>query len=226
LGAGGAGGATSTGGEWASGGATGTGGLSGKGGATGTGGLSGEGGATSTGGLSGKGGATGTGATSVDASAEARRPRMGDPCESQGDCGPNPTTLYCLAPGESRGCGVCLNPANPCKSDADCVPDGGAGGDTKICDVPPAGLCFCNLVKICIAGCRSDNDCAGGMVCDTNHTCQKACVPGDASCPTDYTCGSAGICVRKTCTSNAECSVACVNGACYSSRGACQAPVA
>lgn len=220
----GVGGATGTGGEWTSGGATGAGGQPGSGGAIGTGGVPGKGGATGTGGASGKGGTTGT--TSVDASFEARSPRMGDPCESQSDCGPNPTALYCVAPGEPRGCGICLNPANPCTSDAECVPDGGSGGDTKICDAPPADLCFCRLVKICVAGCRSNSDCASGMACDTQHTCQKACVAGDTSCPVDYACGSSGICVRKACTSNAECSAACVKGACYSSRGTCQGTVA
>ena len=175
----------------------------------------------------GSGGATGTGgATTVDASAEARAAKMGDPCESQADCGPNPSLLYCLAPGQARDCGLCKNTPNQCATDADCLLDGGASGGTKICDPAPRYLCYCNSVKICIAGCRSNGDCAAGTACDATHTCQQACVTGDGSCPADYTCGSSGTCVRKTCTSDAECSGACVNGSCYSSRGTCEGAVA
>jgi hypothetical protein len=210
------------------GGTTGVGGAPATGGTGGVGGRTGTGGSAATGGITGAGGRTNTGgATTADASADAPAPKMGTPCRSQSDCGPSSTLLYCLAPGESVGCGMCRTGQSECASDSDCASDGGATGGRKICDVAPSWYCYCrSTVMLCIVGCRSNADCPSGQGCNASHACQQACTSGDDSCGADYACSTAGFCERKTCTGDAQCSVACVNGKCYGSLGACQAPVA
>lgn len=232
----------STGGGQGSGGMQGTGGTTSTGGATGgtpssggntsTGGRSAMGGTTSSGGSTSPGVRSATGGTNgaggsarADASADAA-PRMGTPCNSQSDCGPATTLLYCRAPGEPLGCGTCQMAPTPCTSDAQCLPDGGSTGDTRICEVPPSSQCYCSATKVCLDGCRTSADCAAGQGCNTSHACQSTCVQGDGSCPVDYLCGASGFCTQKSCTNDAECSVACVKGYCYGSRGACQPPAA
>ncbi len=232
----GTGGGGGTGGASATGGSTGTGGTPATGGKTGAGGEGGgTGGAPATGGMAGTGGMTGAGgggggSTTADASTDLAgdkpSPTFGSPCETQADCGSSPTFLFCLAPGESRGCGVCLQATSECTSDADCAPDGGGAGGKQICEPPPSSACYCSPVKLCLAGCRSDSDCGAGQRCNSQYTCQNTCVAGDGTCPVDFSCGASGFCERKSCTSDADCSVACVKGACYGARGFCEGPAA
>lgn len=46
-------------------------------------------------------------------------------------------------------------------------------------------------------------------------------VPGDGTCSVDFSCGADGFCGQTSCTTDAECSGACVKGLCYSTRGSC-----
>ena len=237
--AGASGGSTGTGGSTALGGKSGTGGSTASGGIGGMGGMGGGGGITSTGGISGSGGILGTGGSGsggsgtggaggngMDASVDKPKPIMGTPCNSQDDCGATPSLLFCLAPGESVGCGACRTAADQCASDADCAPDGGATAGTKICTPPASAECYCYAIKRCLPGCRTNLACGVGQACNSSNTCEKTCVPGDGTCAVDFACAASGFCRRMSCASDSQCSGACVNGACYGSRGACQAPSA
>ncbi len=231
LGSGGGGGHPDTGGSStdtsAQGGQThAAGGAPAVGGASTTGGASATGGTSATGGATGAGGRSGTGGTKVADAAVDAVPRMGTPCRSQSDCGPAPTLLYCRAPGDPLGCGACQQGRSTCASDTDCIPDGGGTGAKRICDIAPSTDCYCTAIKRCVLGCRTNTDCGSGQGCNAQHTCQPTCVPGDGSCTVDDECGAGGFCQQKACTTDAECSAACVNGKCYGGPGQCQPPVA
>jgi hypothetical protein len=206
---------------------TGSGGMAGSGGSTSSGGITGKGG-TGGGGSGGMGtGGAGSGGTDgIDAPVESPKPTIGTPCESQDDCGSTPSILFCLAPGESVGCGACRTAADQCMSDADCVPDGGSTTGKLICIPPASAECYCYSVKRCLPGCRTDGDCGTGQACNSSNSCEKTCVAGDGTCAVDFACDTSGFCRRIKCTSDSQCSVAWVNGACYGSRGVYQAPAA
>jgi len=55
------------------------------------------------------------------------------------------------------------------------------------------------------------------------------CGSGSATCPADFVCAlsavTGGTCARKPCSSDADCSVACVSGECYHAAGTCRLPV-
>jgi hypothetical protein len=210
-------------------GGVGGGGMSGLGG-SGSGGKAGSGGSGSGGsGGSGSGGmgiGGAGGSSGVDASVDKPKPVMGTPCGSQDDCGATSTQLYCRAPGEPYGCGTCRRAVDGCASDADCVPDGGSTTGKKICELATSSQCYCTPVKLCVAGCRTNADCGTGQACNDTHSCETTCVAGDGTCSVDFSCSASGFCLRNTCTSDSQCSVACVKGACYDSRGVCQQPAA
>jgi hypothetical protein len=229
---GGAGGTVGLGGSRASGGSPGTGGAIASGGDSGAGG-SGSGGGTGSGGAGGvgSGGAGGVngggagGGSGIDASVDKPKPGMGTPCESQDDCGTT-TLLFCRTPGDPYGCGTCQRAVAECSSDADCAPDGGAT-TKRICEIPPSSLCYCSPVKVCIVGCRTNADCGVGQGCNEAHSCEKTCAAAaDGGCSLDFACSASGFCRRRACTTDSQCSAACVNGACYNTRGACQPPAA
>jgi hypothetical protein len=205
------GGGASGGGVTGSGGAAGTAGASGgRGGAgAGGGGVTGSGGAAGTGGASGGRGGAGGG-----------MPLPGTPCSTNQDCGPG-FTLTCRAPGEFLGCGTCRQGSGNCGSDTDCAADAGTTGGKLICEPAPSSSCFCPNPSICQAGCRAKSDCPSNQGCNRLHHCQNTCVPGDGTCPVDFSCGADGFCAQTSCTTDAECSGACVKGLCYSSRGSC-----
>ena len=125
----------------------------------------------------------------------------------------------CLAPDASVGCGLCQAVTDACAADADCAPDGGVMPATQICDFAPSTSCYCHPTKICQPGCRTSADCPVGQACNPDYRCQTTCAPG--SCPADFSCGADDFCHRDTCTSDAECSAACVKGACYDRPGSC-----
>ena len=176
------------------------------------------------GGFSGSGGSGSGGAGPTDAFGEAPLAKTGTPCRSQDDCGLTPTSLYCLAPDEPLGCGTCQYGTDECAFDRDCASDAGSSVGRKICDVAPESRCFCMPTRICLVGCRTDTDCQTGQGCNSNHVCKKSCAVG-AACPVDFTCGTDGFCQIKMCTSDSECSAACVKGTCYGTFGTCVPPV-
>jgi hypothetical protein len=144
----------------------------------------------------------------------------GTPCSSIADCG-NLSTMTCRAPGEFLGCGNCIPGTSTCANDSDCVPDAGTTTAKMICDVVPRTSCSCEPApRKCVSGCRSAADCAVGEGCNSLR-CERTCVPGDGTCATDFSCNTSGFCARNSCTSDAQCSVACVKGYCYDSRGQC-----
>ncbi len=212
-----------------SGGVTGDGGAAGTGsggatggGAAGTGGgAGGKGGGASGGGAAGSGGAAGTGGASSRGGAGGQTPVPGTPCSTNQDCGPG-FGLTCRAPGESLGCGACRQGQGDCGSDTDCAADAGTSGGKLICDPAPSTSCFCSSTFICVAGCRAKSDCPSNQDCNRRHQCQNSCVPGDGTCPVNFSCGTDGFCGQTSCTTDAECSGACVKGLCYSTRGSCE----
>ena len=216
---------SATGGKMSSGGTSGTGGATGMGGTHGSGGVAGSGGVSGSGGSKDGGGAGGT--SVADASADVRIAKSGDPCRSGTDCTTAPPMfLQCLAPGESRGCGTCRRDGSQCATDADCAPDGGSTGAKQICASAPSSECYCTGWFICQPGCRSNADCPSGTGCNSLHACQKTCTSGDGTCPVNYVCSADGFCDQKMCTTDTDCSGACVKGRCYSAPGTCQAMAA
>jgi hypothetical protein len=189
-------------------------------------GTGGSGGAIGSGGGGASGGAGGS--DKDGGLADAAPPRIGSPCSSQSDCVNSALVLSCLAPYEFRGCGFCRSGTSQCTNDADCSNlDGGSTGVVKVCQLAPDSDCYCSYtMKLCVPGCRDYADCGPGQGCNPSHACEATCVPGDGTCAPDFVCGASGFCARKTCTTDAECSVACVKGACYASRGTCEGAAA
>lgn len=185
---------------------------------TGTGGNAGSPGAT--GGAAGQSAEQDAGAT--DASPHGGAGGNGGPCWTTPDCPPHGT---CVAPGQILCGGICSTFGQSCSTDLDCANvDAGPAAGPSICDYVP---CSCSTGNMCHPGCAGDADCATGAACGTDHRCAPlACAPGTGSCPVDFTCGADQHCVRKTCASDAECSQACVEGACYDHPGRCQGPTA
>jgi hypothetical protein len=164
-------------------------------------------------------GAEDRGARGTGDGAEDRGARGPDSCWSSSDCpGANGSEIFCVPPDNAFiVCGVC-NPPYPagCQSDGDCASNAGAA---SIC-LP--NTCGCPT-KFCAPGCTSPADCLEGLVCGSTRHCVAP--PCDAStgtgCPVDFTCQPMGQCVRRTCTTDNDCAVACVRGACYSRAGKC-----
>jgi len=141
-------------------------------------------------------------------------------CWSYSDC---PVLEACVAPGQIL-CpwAVCETVAHPCTSDSDCASDAGVA---QICELDPCpDSCAPDAAQMgCTAGCSRDADCDPGLVCGTDHRCAAiACGAQGQTCPADFACGSSGTCEHKSCTSDSECSKACVEGHCYGSTGRCQ----
>jgi hypothetical protein len=200
------------------GGSAGTGGQGNPG--TAGSGTAGHGGAVGNGGAGGGHGGSAGGGTTGGGGGGGGTPVPGTPCSSNQDCGIG-FVLTCRAPGEFLGCGTCQPGQSTCSIDTDCAADGGTSGGKLICDPGPNTSCFCPGTLICLAGCRAKSDCPSSQGCNHLHRCQNSCVPGDGSCPVDFSCGTDGFCWRTSCTSDAECSGACVKGSCYSTRGSC-----
>jgi len=143
-------------------------------------------------------------------------------CRGDADCANGSNGFEaCAPPGAALGCGVCNMDPSDCATDADCK----SRGATLICN-PVA--CACDVVAAtrCTAGCTADSACAEGEACDlTANRCRAKSCASAADCPADFLCAPTG-CQRATCTSDADCSGFCVEGACYSTAGECRGPVA
>jgi hypothetical protein len=140
-------------------------------------------------------------------------------CRTDADCTGN-GGVFCLAPGESPGCGVCYIPPNPCTADAECT----AMGAAFICE--PAH-CSCMGQSECKEGCTTNAQCAPSEVCElATHRCAGKPCAKDADCPQNFACGAADKrCARKPCASDAACQGTCVEGLCYDMPGTCSFPV-
>jgi hypothetical protein len=200
VGTGGTGtGGDGTGGNGGHGGAS-TGGHGGHGGAS-TGGHGGHGGAA-TGGNSGRGGAGGA---------------NGGPCWSATDCG----SATCAPLGTLVCGGACIAVQHACTSDTDCAADAAA---PTVCQQIP---CSCPSGMGCAPGCTADSNCPEGQSCASNHHCfPTTCTLSSDACPANFSCSpGSGVCARKVCQTDSQCSGSCVEGNCYAAPGTCRPPV-
>jgi hypothetical protein len=185
-----------------------------------SGGSGGGSGGDATGGSSGSGGSNmgGSGGTHDGGPNDAGHDTSSGSCWQQSDCH---SGASCTAPGSTVCGGACVSVTHPCASDTDCASDGAV---PLICDVE---LCVCGPTNMgCFAGCSTAGDCGPGQSCGSNHHCGSiACGGAGQTCPADFSCGSGGTCARKPCTSDSQCSNACVEGSCYGSPGHCQLAV-
>lgn len=133
-------------------------------------------------------------------------------CSAETPC-PSDGTM-CFAPGESIGCGICMDPpeGTTCDGDASC-------GDGQICE-PVA--CSCSGLSTCVAGCDAATDCGLGRACATgaHPRCEAVTCDATHACPADFDCAS-GRCARRACTASATCDGTCVKGQCYATPGFC-----
>lgn len=149
-------------------------------------------------------------------------------CRQSNDC--NAAFELCLEPGGFAGCGICYPETEIDREYQRCSTDAECGND--ICE--PLGLptrtcsaCF-GPVFVCMPGCSKDDECAAGKQCDRGRCVPQAC-SADQQCPVHHAClpatdNGSGVCLRKTCTNDAECSGGfCVKGMCYDALGRCTA---
>jgi hypothetical protein len=167
------------------------------------------------GGAGGQGGVA-DGSTTDGPSSHDGAGGLGGPCWTSTDC---TNSDVCAAPGQVICGGICLDTPT-CTTDLDCATLDAAWKGPSICD--PL-VCGCPVGgKGCQVGCSGDTDCALGTSCGSDHRCAPTvCTSASGSCPVDFTCAASGLCARKTCTLDTECSKACVLGACYGSPGTC-----
>ena len=146
---------------------------------------------------------------------DAGHDTSGGSCWRASDCR---SGTFCTTAGQSVCGGACAIVTHPCASDSDCASDGAI---PQICVVEP---CVCGLTNMgCLDGCASNADCGPGESCGSNHHCGPIpCGAAGQSCPTDFACGTSGTCARKGCTTDSQCSKACVEGLCYGAPGTCQ----
>ncbi|NCQ59799.1 MAG: hypothetical protein GW913_03905 [Myxococcales bacterium] len=138
-------------------------------------------------------------------------------CRDNAEC---ESAQFCLRPGESVGCGVCMTPFRTCESDADCA----AADHCR----EYVALCSCGGTSTeCVPDCASAADCASGESCDAGTCVAISCMDPAYSCPVNTRCGG-GVggdghgCTRLSCTTDSDCDCgACVGGACYDTVGVC-----
>jgi hypothetical protein len=162
----------------------------------------------------GAGHGTGGGAGGVDGSqGHGGAGGIGGPCWGSSDCGFG----ICAAPGQQVCGGICAVDPPACGADSDCAAIDASWSGPLIC-APLA--CPCGATTGCQPGCSTDPDCSTGQSCGSDHHCAATTCTTDSACPVDFTC-AAGHCTREACTSDSDCSNACVEGACYSVPGTC-----
>jgi len=164
---------------------------------------------TGSGGMTGSGGARDAGALN-----DAGHDTSSGACWVAADCH---NASFCSPPGQTVCGGACLAVTNPCTADPVCATDAGV---PRVCEIVP---CSCPTNMGCVPGCTSTADCLEGQSCGADHHCAPtACGGAGQTCPTDFVCGTGGTCARKACTSDGQCSNACVLGSCYHGPGYCR----
>jgi hypothetical protein len=147
---------------------------------------------------------------------------IGGVCSSNAECNLPGQLRYCWA-GGPLGCpdGYSLN----CTKDSDCADAG------QIClNLQSSGQCSGPAPLLaatqCGPKCGGVADCPvtsppGGLACLPSGHCGAIKCAGADGCPVDYACLD-DACQVKPCTSDSECSVACVNGQCAAQMGKCE----
>jgi hypothetical protein len=80
--------------------------------------------------------------------------------------------------------------------------------------------CGCGGKTCMVVGCTDDLGCGSNEYCTTAGVCAVRPCQAPADCPTDFTCTS-NACIRKSCTTDVECSAYCLGQRCFSARGTC-----
>lgn len=139
-------------------------------------------------------------------------------CRSSADCAEERPGAQCYRPGQSIGCGICMERFDECGQDSDC-----ASG--TVCElVSGVEQCLCNPAKLCVAAC-SPGSCEEGTVCKGDGRCGPIDCLDDSHCPDYFACSEAGECRRKACEGDATCDGGyCVERACYGNLGFCSYP--
>jgi hypothetical protein len=144
-------------------------------------------------------------------------------CHSDRDCNGQAPSFETCARVEDPQCGGAA-PPQECSTDGDCA-DGGADAGALICITETCGA------RRCVARCTSDAACpsnpSGALACSSasGQCVAKPCMQS-SECPTNYTCDANHVCLVKACTSDADCTGACVNRQCSATIGICRAPAA
>jgi hypothetical protein len=139
-------------------------------------------------------------------------------CESDATC-PAGLPGSCTPPPTNTCGGTCTSLPSTCVTDNDCAP-------TEACVQPP---CYCAGSLTCwdcaINGCGPGEVCIGSPAPQQHPRCTPISCTSNTECLDDSFRCDGGVCERKTCGSDVECSVTlssyCVNGLCYPSEGAC-----
>lgn len=127
-----------------------------------------------------------------------------------------PAGYSCQAAAGGRS--VCAAGANACVSAPDAGPPGGCGAGCPAGQACVSGACttlpsscpcptgsYCDLATDrCLPGCRSDDHCAAGSICDGTE-CRGGC-RDDAQCPTGQICDADTSACRAGCREDADCS--------------------
>jgi hypothetical protein len=131
-------------------------------------------------------------------------------CHNDGECSPGE---FCLAPGESPGCGAC-------KTGTECTGDGSCAAG-EICGFDP---CVCtNSGMGCIPGCNQTG-CPEGQTCGNSNHCLPQWCQKPNDCPAQFECSS-NQCQRKLCNDDSMCPGGyCVKNQCYFMIGHCATP--
>lgn len=139
-------------------------------------------------------------------------------CLEHSDCTENGAS--CKPADAAASCGNCQQLPS-CVDDASCA----AENPGSICDARP--MCLCSGGATCVGPCTSDSQCNRNEVCGTDGHCgPRSCV--DAACPSTFMCdGEGSVCLRRMCTSAADCAATdfCVAGQCASEVGVCEMAV-
>ncbi len=142
-------------------------------------------------------------------------------CRSDADC--TSSGESCLAPGASHGCGIPCSPDRQCESAGECA-------EGQLCVEYVASCCGPDMPSSRCQDPCTETSCPEGERCGVDGVCEPTPCEEGWECPEHTSCEGAGDahgCRRTTCTTDTDCAGGfCVNGACYSSLGACTPPAA
>ncbi len=145
--------------------------------------------------------ADGGGADAANDGATPVDPRCGDgaSCSALADTpycdGARGVCVACLAHEHCRLGEYCTTNgacATGCRTDDDCVPAGPGGGDAGVVDAEPTKV-RCDAETHTCRGCKYDDECAAGFICDGTSTCVPGCTEAHACADGKGCCG--GECV-------------------------------